>query len=356
MFGVSYGSGQLGAGGGQYHAQNGSYAWSSDNDFTNNGNSDQFYGLIGDENDIIATNIDYDSFGNNSKVLSACAFAGGSTYSSLPSTPVDEQYRPLVNSYDASPSDVSCTSPQSELSWDFFHQQPQVSFGNNNHNQIHHGAAAQHPPPTYSSARANYLPPTLASSQQQQLAEPTCELFASEALRTQAANLNSPHLHHLPRPWTVDSAGHIGQTYLRTHHVKESLKLSIQCKRQTSSSNDSSEHSGGRMPNIAQNLTELTHDMIGNVLIKTEASPEDDERRRRRRERNKVAATKCRHKKKAHVCKLGIELELLTNSNEALRRELIELKAESDSLVSTLAEHRPYCRKSTMSAETINYT
>lgn len=74
-------------------------------------------------------------------------------------------------------------------------------------------------------------------------------------------------------------------------------------------------------------------------------SYEDQERRRRRRERNKVAATKCRHKKKEHVIQLNIESQCLESSNVNLKMELNQLEQERNHLSNLLSNHRPFCLK-----------
>lgn len=74
-------------------------------------------------------------------------------------------------------------------------------------------------------------------------------------------------------------------------------------------------------------------------------SPEDEERRRRRRERNKVAATKCRHKKKEHVIQLNIESQTLESNNFNLKTELQQLEQERNHLITLLTNHRQYCIK-----------
>lgn len=51
-------------------------------------------------------------------------------------------------------------------------------------------------------------------------------------------------------------------------------------------------------------------------------TPEDEERRRRRRERNKIAATKCRMKKRERTVNLVTESEVLENQNIDLKAQL----------------------------------
>jgi len=70
---------------------------------------------------------------------------------------------------------------------------------------------------------------------------------------------------------------------------------------------------------------------------------EDEERRLRRRERNKVAATKCRNKKKERTTRLIAEGEVLEIQNTALKEELRKLEAEARSLTDLLSQHSKVC-------------
>ncbi|GFQ64267.1 BZIP domain-containing protein [Trichonephila clavata] len=72
-------------------------------------------------------------------------------------------------------------------------------------------------------------------------------------------------------------------------------------------------------------------------------TPEDEDRRRRRRERNKVAATKCRNKKKERTGKLVAESETLEVNNNALKTEIHSLEAERNELINLLQHHLPHC-------------
>lgn len=85
-----------------------------------------------------------------------------------------------------------------------------------------------------------------------------------------------------------------------------------------------------------------------NVEIKKEVedlTPEDEERRRRRRERNKVAATKCRNKKKEKTHILVAESEIVEVQNASLKAEVARLDAEKRRLTNILALHEPNCAK-----------
>lgn len=72
---------------------------------------------------------------------------------------------------------------------------------------------------------------------------------------------------------------------------------------------------------------------------------EDEERRRRRRERNKVAATKCRNRKKERTGILMQESDALEDQNLNFRTEIQRLEAEKRRLMDVLAMHSPTCLK-----------
>jgi len=72
---------------------------------------------------------------------------------------------------------------------------------------------------------------------------------------------------------------------------------------------------------------------------------EDELRRRRRRERNKVAATKCRNKKKERTGMLVKEGEILETQNSSLKMEISRLEAEKRHLMDILALHESSCTK-----------
>lgn len=72
---------------------------------------------------------------------------------------------------------------------------------------------------------------------------------------------------------------------------------------------------------------------------------DDEVRRQRRRERNKVAATKCRNKKKERTTRLIAEGEVLEIQNECLKEEMVRLEIEYKHLTKMLAQHEPSCEK-----------
>uniref|UniRef100_A0A6V7MDJ2 BZIP domain-containing protein n=1 Tax=Bracon brevicornis TaxID=1563983 RepID=A0A6V7MDJ2_9HYME len=74
-------------------------------------------------------------------------------------------------------------------------------------------------------------------------------------------------------------------------------------------------------------------------------TPEDEERRRRRRERNKIAATKCRLKKREKTVILVQESETLESQNHDLKSQIQELETQRRRLVDMLSHHTPTCIK-----------
>jgi len=68
-------------------------------------------------------------------------------------------------------------------------------------------------------------------------------------------------------------------------------------------------------------------------------SREEEEKRRVRRERNKVAATKCREKRKAHSVYVRHEYGSVTDTTRSLEDQISALKRERDELVRILGTH-----------------
>eukprot|EP00794_Sanderia_malayensis_P020120 gene20120-22092_t len=74
--------------------------------------------------------------------------------------------------------------------------------------------------------------------------------------------------------------------------------------------------------------------------VLSKLTPEEEERRRVRRERNKVAASKCRNKRKEHIRHLMKESEELECKNSNLQNEINTLQSEIKQLESMLDSHR----------------
>ncbi|KAJ8009104.1 hypothetical protein DPEC_G00085390 [Dallia pectoralis] len=116
--------------------------------------------------------------------------------------------------------------------------------------------------------------------------------------------------------------------------VKEELRCAIQNKRLSSGL------SADIMSDCASSCSDRTSEAPS---VKRETTPEESERRKRRRERNKVAAAKCRNKKKEKTDCLQKESEKLESVNAELKAQIEELKNQKQQLVYMLNLHRPTC-------------
>ncbi|XP_054453864.1 fos-related antigen 1a [Anoplopoma fimbria] len=73
-------------------------------------------------------------------------------------------------------------------------------------------------------------------------------------------------------------------------------------------------------------------------------SQEELQRRRIRRERNKLAAAKCRNRRRELTDTLQNETEELEDEKSKLQKEIAELQKERDKLELVLEAHRPICK------------
>ncbi|KAK6297823.1 hypothetical protein J4Q44_G00324060 [Coregonus suidteri] len=74
---------------------------------------------------------------------------------------------------------------------------------------------------------------------------------------------------------------------------------------------------------------------------------EEDERRKIRRERNKVAAAKCRNRRRELTDTLQAETDQLEGDKEALQTEIGHLLKEKERLEQILSTHQPACKLAT---------
>ncbi|CAK7310300.1 cyclic AMP-dependent transcription factor ATF-3 isoform X3 [Vulpes vulpes] len=116
-----------------------------------------------------------------------------------------------------------------------------------------------------------------------------------------------------------------------TPFVKEELRFAIQNK-----------HLCHRMSSALESVT-VSGRPLEMTVTKAEVAPEEDERKKRRRERNKIAAAKCRNKKKEKTECLQKESEKLESVNAELKAQIEELKNEKQHLIYMLNLHRPTC-------------
>ncbi|XP_033928067.1 protein FosB [Melopsittacus undulatus] len=73
-------------------------------------------------------------------------------------------------------------------------------------------------------------------------------------------------------------------------------------------------------------------------------TPEEEEKRRVRRERNKLAAAKCRNRRRELTDRLQAETDHLEEEKAELESEIAELRKEKERLELVLAAHAPACK------------
>ncbi|XP_039757160.1 proto-oncogene c-Fos [Pararge aegeria] len=122
--------------------------------------------------------------------------------------------------------------------------------------------------------------------------------------------------------------------------IKAGLKLTIESKRKMSGSD-----TDGGIKRMKKEESDDDYDSSHTQAPKSELTPEDEERRRRRRERNKIAATKCRMKKRERTVNLVNESEILENQNIDLKAQLKDLEVQKRQLIDMLSVHSASCVK-----------
>uniref|UniRef100_A0A673GWE7 Proto-oncogene c-Fos-like n=1 Tax=Sinocyclocheilus rhinocerous TaxID=307959 RepID=A0A673GWE7_9TELE len=80
------------------------------------------------------------------------------------------------------------------------------------------------------------------------------------------------------------------------------------------------------------------------TFFKTKLSPEEEERKRIRRERNKLAAAKCRNRRRELTNSLQAETDSLEEDKAALQSEIASLLKEKERLELILSAHNPHCK------------
>lgn len=121
--------------------------------------------------------------------------------------------------------------------------------------------------------------------------------------------------------------------------IKEGLKIKM---RQRIGSGSATPSPVKESVNLNAELEEYTKPKIKKIKLEN-LSPEDSVKRLRRRERNKIAATKCRNKKKARTHNLMKESDTLHAQNKTLKLEITKLEAEKSRLIDVLSRHQPNC-------------
>ncbi|KAK2883878.1 hypothetical protein Q8A67_017515 [Cirrhinus molitorella] len=85
--------------------------------------------------------------------------------------------------------------------------------------------------------------------------------------------------------------------------------------------------------------------------VKDQLSPEEEERKRIRRERNKLAAAKCRNRRRELTNSLQAETDSLEEDKAALQSEIASLLKEKERLELILSAHKPHCKLTEETAE-----
>ncbi|KAM9798659.1 cyclic AMP-dependent transcription factor ATF-3 [Neosynchiropus ocellatus] len=119
--------------------------------------------------------------------------------------------------------------------------------------------------------------------------------------------------------------------------VRDELRLSIQTRRQ---SDGLGLDLGADLSSDGASSSSDLHPETGG---RREMSRDELDRRKRRRERNKIAAAKCRNKKKEKTETLQKESEKLESVNTDLKSQIQTLKQQKQQLVYMLNLHRPTC-------------
>eukprot|EP00095_Tigriopus_kingsejongensis_P009605 maker-scaffold832_size90819-snap-gene-0.13 protein:Tk09605 transcript:maker-scaffold832_size90819-snap-gene-0.13-mRNA-1 annotation:"proto-oncogene c-fos" len=137
----------------------------------------------------------------------------------------------------------------------------------------------------------------------------------------------------------------ISVQHYRSQFIKEGLKMKVQQKLGAGRGRHTSEESLAST-SVCSPMDPATPGGSESIHIKSEELTEEDEvRRQRRRERNKVAATKCRNKKKHRTQLLVKESEVLEDQNKYLKTEISRLEGEKKRLMGVLSIHEPSCAK-----------
>ncbi|KAJ7988640.1 hypothetical protein DPEC_G00311310 [Dallia pectoralis] len=108
---------------------------------------------------------------------------------------------------------------------------------------------------------------------------------------------------------------------------------------------------GSKQTNEAQSSLQATPKTHGNSGKNTarkgkpeQLSPEEEEKKRMRRERNKMAAAKCRNRRRELTDTLQAETDQLEEEKAALQTEIADLLKEKDRLEFILATHITVCQ------------
>ncbi|KAK6481395.1 proto-oncogene c-Fos-like [Huso huso] len=141
---------------------------------------------------------------------------------------------------------------------------------------------------------------------------------------TVTAISTSPDLQWMVQPTTLTSS--VAPSHNRAHPYGVPGSSSHYSRAGTVRSSGSRGHSTGRKGKIEQ------------------LSPEEEEKRMVRRERNKMAAAKCRNRRRELTDTLQAETDSLEDDKSALQTEIANLMKEKEKLEFILAAHKPACK------------
>uniref|UniRef100_A0A8B9TNP1 FosB proto-oncogene, AP-1 transcription factor subunit n=1 Tax=Anas platyrhynchos TaxID=8839 RepID=A0A8B9TNP1_ANAPL len=95
-------------------------------------------------------------------------------------------------------------------------------------------------------------------------------------------------------------------------------------------------------PGMGGGVTRWWH--LADGPVPSQLTPEEEEKRRVRRERNKLAAAKCRNRRRELTDRLQAETDQLEEEKAELESEIAELQKEKERLEFVLVAHAPACK------------
>eukprot|EP00093_Oithona_nana_P002012 02012.XXX_16425_14731_1 [CDS] Oithona nana genome sequencing. len=179
-----------------------------------------------------------------------------------------------------------------------------------------------------SSSRMTQVQQQLPQQQQQQ----------QQPIMNTEEKVSGSSISNLSSPSTPGSSMSV-QAYT-SQFIKEGLRIKMKQKMGSSSAGLS--YMTNELPSPSEE--DVKPPKVKRIRLE-DLAPEDMVRRQRRRERNKVAATKCRNKKKARTHNLMKESEILDAQNKALKIEITKLESEKTHLMDVLQQHEPACAR-----------
>jgi len=190
----------------------------------------------------------------------------------------------------------------------------------------------------FASQNPTPLPPTTLATQVMSLDVPSPMIPSNQETLTYTDMDTSSNMSSSPASTPGSSLS--VQAYT-SQFIKEGLKIKM---RQRIGSGSATPSPVKESVNLNAELEEYSKPKIKRIKLEN-LTPDDMNKRQRRRERNKIAATKCRNKKKARTVNLMKESETLDAQNKALKIEIGKLETEKSRLIDVLSRHQPNCAK-----------